>query len=158
MALKRGVSVYNRKTRVKGLFRTLTGMALGHALLATAYGAGLTIAVTVLDPVSRPSPGVRLELRRDKASAVIASRVTDAKGQAAFTDLDQRPYDLTISHDGFESIRREIDLTLGESAAVDVALIPTLTHKESVEVKGTADAVEQGSAPPVTLDGKTAKE
>ena len=89
---------------------------------------------------------------------MIASIVTDAKGQASFTDLESRPYEISIDKEGFEPLRREIDLSLGESASVEVTMVPAMARRDSVEVKATADAVEQGGTAPVTVDGRVVKE
>jgi hypothetical protein len=133
-------------------------LAVCYAMLAGPRPAGLTIAITVLDPVNRPASGVRVALRRQPGGAVLASVVTDAKGQASFADLESRPYEIGIDRADFEPMRREIDLSMGDSASVEVTLVPTMARHESVEVKGTADAVEQGATAAVVLDGNTVKE
>ena len=46
---------------------------------------------------------------------------------------------------------------MGESASVEVTLVPAMARRESVEVKATADAVEQGGTAPVMLDGRVVK-
>ena len=79
---------------------------------------------------------------------MLATVLTDAKGQASFTDLEPRPYDISISKEGFEPTRREIDLSMGNSASVELTLVPSLARRESVEVKATADPVGQGSTAP----------
>ena len=89
---------------------------------------------------------------------MLATAVTDVKGQASFSDLEPRPYDISITKEGLEPVRREIDLSMGDSAAVELTLVPALARRESVEVKATADPVAEGSTAPVVLDGRTAKE
>src|SRR4051794_18997903 len=97
-------------------------LVLCHAVMAQAYAAGLTIAVTVVDSVNRPTAGIHLDLRTKPSDFVLATIVTDAKGQAAFTDLEARPYDIAITKEGFEPMRREIDLSMGDSATVELTL------------------------------------
>jgi hypothetical protein len=126
--------------------------------MAAASPAGLTIAITAHDSISRPAAGIRVELRSYPGEAVLASIVTDAKGQASFTDLESRPYEISIDKEGFEPLRRDIDLSLGESASVEVTMVPAMARRDSVEVKATADAVEQGATAPVTVDGRVVKE
>jgi hypothetical protein len=125
---------------------------------AARVPAGLTIAITVADSQSRPTPGVRVELYGKASAAPLASVLTDIKGQTSFSDLEDRPYVISIRHDGFEPVRREVDLSMGQSVTVDVMLSPAMARKESIEVSAQADAIEQGGAPPVTVDGRTAKE
>jgi hypothetical protein len=149
---------YNRTTRVISV-RVLAFVALAcHAALGAATPAGLTIAITIADSQSRPVPGVKVALHGDRARTLLTTVTTDVKGQASFSDLEPRPYEIAIDRQGFEPIRREIDLSLGESASVEVTLVPAMARKESIEVTANADAVDQGSAPPVVLDGRTAKE
>lgn len=139
--------------------RTLAILAIAsYAVCGASASAGLTIAITVTDSQSRPAPDVRIELRDAASAAVLSTVMTDVKGQASFSDLHARPYHIEVTREGFEAVRREVDLSLGQSATVEVTLVPAMAHKESIEVSAQADAVEQGSAPPVVLDGKTAKE
>src|SRR5690242_108904 len=85
---------------------------------AQGYAAGLTIAVTVTDSTNRPVPGIRVELRSEPTTNVLDSATTDVKGQASFAELEPRPYEMTIAKEGFETLRRAIDLTMGESMSV----------------------------------------
>lgn len=126
--------------------------------LTARVPAGLTIALTVSDQQSRPVPGVRVVLRARLADTPLASVVTDVKGQASFSDLADRPYSIAIDREGFEPVRREVDLSLGDSVTVDVTLVPAMARKESIEVTAQADAVDQGSAPPAVIDGRAAKQ
>lgn len=123
-----------------------------------ASSAGLTIAITVSDSLNRPVPGVRIDLRARPADAIVATATTDIKGEASFAELDPRPYEIAIDREGFEPLRREVDLSMGDSAAVEVTLVPAMARKETVEVTAQADAVEQGSAPPAVVDARTAKQ
>src|SRR5207247_5560759 len=59
---------------------------------------------------------------------------------------------------GFEPIRRSIDLSQGESASVELTLVPALSRRENIEVRGTVSAVEQGASAPSDLPPQTAKE
>src|SRR5437764_7541149 len=103
-----------------GIRRLAICIVVCHAILAKASAAGLTIAITVLDSVDRPAPGTRIDLRSNPSDVVLATVVTDIKGQASFSDLEPRPYDISFSKEGFQAIRREIDLSQGDSAAVEL--------------------------------------
>jgi hypothetical protein len=155
---RKGAFGYNCQTKVIAV-RTLALFAIAClAVFGAVAPAGLTIAITVADTQSRPVPGVRVSLYSKQSEAALATITTDVKGQASFSDLVDRPYSIAIQHDGFEPLRREVDLTLGQSAAVAVTLVPAMARKESIEVSAQADPVDSGSAPPVVLDGKTVKE
>jgi hypothetical protein len=125
---------------------------------AQGYAAGLTIAVTVTDSTNRPVPGIRLELRSAPGTSVLDRATTDVKGQASFGELEPRPYDLTIAKEGFETLRRAVDLTMGASMSVEVTLVPAMARKESIEVTATADPIEQGATTGTSVSGKLAKE
>jgi len=129
-----------------------------HAILGASAPAGLTIALTVVDSQSRPVPGVSIALHSKLSDPVLSTVVTDVKGQASFSDLQARPYTIAIDREGFEPVRRELDLTLGGSVSVDVTLVPAMARKETIEVKAQADAIDQGNASPVVIDGRLAKE
>src|SRR5262249_1545139 len=145
--------------RVTGARRSAIWLAVILAATVEVWAAaGLTIALTVQDQLDRPAPGIRVELLDHPAGNAIASAVTDATGRVSFSDLESRPYQITIVREGFEGVRREVDLTLGESASVEVTLVPSMTRRDSVEVKGTADAIEQGGAAPVEISGKLVKD
>src|SRR4051794_29381036 len=141
-----------------GIGRLAICIVVCHAMVAKASAAGLTIAITVLDSLDRAVPGTHIDLRSKPSDVVLATIVTDIKGQASFGDLEARPYDISISKEGLEPIRREIDLSQGDSAAVELTLVPAMARRESVEVKATVDPVAEGSTAAVVLDGRTAKE
>src|SRR3954454_17212951 len=101
-----------------GIARFAIWIVVCHALSAQAKAAGLTIAISIVDSVNRPAPGIRLDLRSKPSDLVLATAITDAKGQASFSDLERRPYDVSINKGGFEALRREIDLSMGESATI----------------------------------------
>src|SRR5436305_1953277 len=112
-----------------GIARLAICLIVCHAILAKASAAGLTIAITVFDSVDRPVPGAQIELRSKPSEMLLSSVVTDIKGQASFRDLDERPYDISIRKEGFDVVRREIDLSLGDSAAVELTLVPTMVRR-----------------------------
>ena len=96
-----------------GIARLAIWIVVCHAVSVNGYAAGLTIAITIIDSLDRPAPGIQIDLRSKPSDVVLATVLTDAKGQASFTDLEARPYDISISKEGFEPMRREIDLSHG---------------------------------------------
>jgi hypothetical protein len=131
-----------------------TGRGLVWAALllwsAAAYAAppptDLSIEVSVVDPANQPVPGVRVELRRGQAT--ISTVVTDQKGLARFTALKPDRYEISAAKDGFETAQKsDLDLSQSLSASIELALVPALARRDSVDVKGSAPLDEGGSAP-----------
>ena len=114
------------------------------------------IEVSVFDSKHQPVPGVRLELKIGEVTAGTAE--TDVAGQAAFRRLRPERYLISASKDGLEPVTREVDISSGVSAAIEITAVPALVHKESIEVKGTIAPVEQGATAPSQLNGQIAKE
>ncbi|MPY90465.1 MAG: TonB-dependent receptor [Luteitalea sp.] len=74
----------------------------------------------VLDPDSRPAPGVRVVLDRDAASDI--AHTTDAKGRFAFEHLDAAHYELRAFADGFAADALSLTLQHEETQHVTVRL------------------------------------
>jgi len=137
--------------------RTVTALWLCQAVfLAGAPQPELTISVSVLDRENHAVPGVRVELTA--AQDVVAFADTDPQGHAEFTRLKPGHYQITATKTGLEPIRRDLDLSQGQSASVELTVVPTLGRRESVEVRGTITSVEQGASAPNELPAQTAKE
>jgi hypothetical protein len=126
-------------------------------LSASAWCAGGSIEVTVVDSTNLPVAGVHVELQA--GGAVAAKADTDARGRAAFAALPPAAYTVTAALAGFQTARKAgLDLPQDGALSLELTLIPALEHKESVEVNATASPVEAGAAPPETLAAQTAKE
>jgi hypothetical protein len=126
------------------------------AVLAGAPPPGLSVAVTVLDQANRAVSGVQVQLTAGEGQ--VSSAETDPQGRASFTQLKPGHYEITAAKAGFEPIKRNLDLSQGQSAAVEVTVIPALERRESIEVRGTVAPVEQGSSAPTELSARVAKE
>ena len=128
------------------------------AALTAAPPADPAIDVTVLNQSNQPIPGVRLQLKLGETA--IASAETDPSGHAAFADVKPGRYNLTATKDGFVAAQKsDLDLSQSAGAAVEFTLVPVpAARQESVEVKGTAEPVEQGSSAPAELPAQTAKQ
>src|ERR1700694_2037092 len=102
---------------------------------------GLTIDVSVLDLEKQGVSGVQVQLRIGQN--VVSSAETDLKGHVEFVDLRPAHYAIAASKSGFESAYRgDLDLQAG-TVSVELTLVPALARRESIEVKGTATALEQ---------------
>src|SRR5215470_243840 len=137
--------------------RTAPALLLCHAaFLAGAPQPELTVTVSVLDRESRAVPGVRVELKA--VQDVVSFADTDPQGHAEFTRLKPGHYQMTATKGGLEPIRREMDLSPGQSVSVELTVVPMLTRREGIEVRGTIAPVEQGASAPNDLPAQTAKE
>ncbi|MEU0467805.1 carboxypeptidase-like regulatory domain-containing protein [Amycolatopsis sp. NPDC006131] len=85
-------------------------------LLVQAAGA---LHGTVTGPDGRPVPGARVTVST-AAGELAAAAVTDEHGGYAVDDL--APGDYTVVTSLFEPVVRQVDLSGGESATVDVDL------------------------------------
>src|SRR5437867_7964118 len=122
--------------------RILTALLLCQAAARPGQAQpGFTVAISILDQANRPVPGVRMELK--SAQANVASAETDQYGRAEFTQLKPALYQIVATKVGLESITRDVDLSKGESASVEFTAIPTIEHREKIEVQGTVAPVEQ---------------
>ncbi len=141
--------------KILGLFAVL--MILCQAAWGTLSGGELTLTVSVVDPDGRPVSGARAEVRSRAGGPVLASAESNQDGKISLAVLDARAYDLEIMLAGMEKIERQVDLSAGLPAAIEVVLRPA-ARRESVEVKATADPVAEGSSPAATIQGATAKQ
>jgi Carboxypeptidase regulatory-like domain len=126
-------------------------------MIASAAPADLTIEVSVFDQARLPVPGV--QVRFENALNIILSAVTDGKGRAEFTQLEPGHYQLAATKEGFVPIEKwEIDLAQTGVLSLELTLSPAMVRRESVDVRGTVSAVDQGSAPSTELPARIAKE
>src|SRR5258706_15175588 len=112
-----------------GLTRITALLLCQAALLAGAPQRGLTITVSILDQANQAVPGVHVQLK--SAQEVVSATDTNQQGYAEFIQLKHAHYELTATKTGFEPIRRDIDLSQGESAAIELTVVPTLGRKEN---------------------------
>src|SRR5712691_50826 len=137
--------------------RTVIALLLCQAVvLAGAPQPEIAVSVSVLDRENHAVPGVRVELTA--AQNVVAFADTDPQGHAEFTRLKPGHYQITATKTGLEPIRRDLDLSQGQSASVELTVVPTLGRRENIEVRGTVTSVEQGASAPNELPAQTAKE
>jgi hypothetical protein len=132
-------------------------MVCGAAMIASATPADLTVEVSVFDQARLPVPGV--EVRFENTRHLVSSAVTDAKGRAEFKQLAPGHYVVAAIKEGFEPIEnREADLPQSGVLALELTLAAPMVRRESVEVRGTVSAMDQGSSPSTELPAHIAKE
>jgi hypothetical protein len=119
--------------------------------------AGPSFRVSAVDRANQPVAGVGVQLLM--AGAVVSSLPTDAQGQVAFPDLKPGIYVVVAAKDGYQTVRRaDLELGPGGEILIELTMVPALTHRDSVEVEGTASPVELGPSAPAALNGQTAKD
>src|SRR3989442_9792138 len=126
------------------------------AALASPPPAGLTVTVSILDHSHQPVAGVRVQLKATQG--VVTSSETDQKGHAEFTQLVAGRYEITATKEGLEPVTRELDLSNGEPASIELTAIPSLTRRETIDVRGTVAPIEQEASMAKELAARTAKE
>jgi len=130
--------------------------ALCHGIVVCHGAAGPTLTVTILDITGQPNPGVVINLRARSNGPVVATHETDITGRASFPNLDAHVYEVAASKEGFGTVRQPVDLLAGNPVEIELTLAP-VSQKSSVEVQGTADAVES-TAPAAGVSGATARQ
>jgi hypothetical protein len=121
---------------------------LSWRIVAFAQPSANSVSIAVLDDTRRPIPGVQLQLRIGET--VVGFVKTDEQGHAAFTGLKSAQYAITASKEGYEPLQ-----TSELAASMELTMAAAVPHRESIEVKGTA---EQTSSSPSEVSTKTAKE
>ena len=115
-----------------------------------------SIDVLLTDQAHQPAAGFLVELKVDDKT--VASAPTNEQGRATFTALSPANYRVSVTHEGFEPIVRDLDLTASNSTSLELTAVPSLARRDSIDVSGKAAPVEQGASAPAQVDGKTAKE
>ena len=148
--------------RRKGRGETVRGFCLAilvSCCLAAAAPApaGPDIRVSAVDLANQPVSGVAVEVLLGEV--VVARLSTDAQGQAAFSGLQAGRYRVAAAKDGFQPTRRDgLEVTASGEIALELTMVPVLTHSDSVEVRETANAVELATSAPVTLSAQNTKD
>jgi len=107
---------------------------------ARAQSAAGAAAGFVGDPTGAPIAGVRVTATHvDRQQSFSAS--TDAAGRFRFPFLPLGRFTVTVVHDGFKPIVRDITLSVGESLEIPIVL-SLAGVEESVSVVATAATVE----------------
>jgi hypothetical protein len=139
-----------------GVFRVTALLLCAAVFLAAAPQRGITVTVSILDQSNQAVDGVRVQLKSNQD--VVSFTDTNQQGRAEFSQLRPGHYEITTAKTGFESIRRDVDLSQGEFALIELTVVNTLGRKESIEVRGTVSPVERGASAPSELSAATAKE
>jgi carboxypeptidase family protein len=125
-----------------GLQMILYTGALG---LTSARAQGLGGAGTVQGTVKDPTGGVMVAVTVDISNPVTGfkrSSTTDAAGKFVFRNLAPNPYHLEVTAQGFDPLKRDVDVK--SAVPIDLDLSLTLAGAtSSVEVVGHAEALTE---------------
>jgi len=76
-----------------------------------------------------------------------------------FSALKPGLYRVAAAKDGYQPIRRDdLEVTASGEISLELTMVPALTHRDSVEVRETANPVEMAASPPVELSAQTTKD
>src|SRR6476469_6472166 len=92
--------------------------------LSGAPQRGITVTVSILDQANQAVDGVRVQLKSNQDA--VSSTDTNQQGHAEFTQLKPWHYEIIATKTGFEPIRRDLDLSQGESALIELTVVNTL--------------------------------
>ena len=126
------------------------------ACLPAQTAGTLKIDVHVTDPTGQSIPAAFVELV--SGDRVVRSGETDEQGRVSFGRLTQGVYTVTATRDGFEKIKKPNVELSAAGLTIDLALALAVTHKDSVEVRGTVMEVEENASQPNRLPPSQAKE
>ena len=115
------------------------------------------IRVTALDESDKPVPGARVDVKLK--GSVVATAVTNEKGEAEFTKLVPGTYELDISKESFEPLNQGDVALTGAPIEVKFTMIPKVQLKDVVvNVKaGTETGIEKGASPAAELGREEVK-
>jgi outer membrane receptor protein involved in Fe transport len=98
------------------------------------------IAGTVTDGSNDALPGVTVTITND-GTGLVRSTVTNASGEYRFSAVPIGDYTITATMPGFQTFKRTIRVTVGQTASVPIALQPGAVS-EVMQVTSTVDLVD----------------
>jgi hypothetical protein len=134
---------------IKRFFKSVTAVSLALLLSMSALAAGqrtgATVHVSANDEAEKAVGGVRVELRL--AGAVVATIITNEKGEAEFSSVAPGIYEVIASKEGLETLtEKEIVVTAGSPVEIKFTVIPKIELTDSVNVQASAETTVEKSA------------
>jgi len=132
------------------------GLALVLFCAFPAFAQPVTVTLVTLDEARHAVPGVRVQLLNGEK--IVAGAETDAQGRAAFTALNATHYDVAAAKEGYQPLRKtDLDLSRSGATSIELTMVATLVHRDSVVVQGAATPLE-GSPAASEVQGQVAKQ
>lgn len=128
-------------TRRSGIATAMLVSLWCLAGLTTPASAQSVITGTVKDTSGAVMPGVSVEAASPALIEGRRAAMTDTSGQYRIIDLRPGNYTLTFTLQGFNTVRRELELSSNFTATIDIAL-SVGTLEESVTVTGASPVVD----------------
>jgi hypothetical protein len=134
----------------KKFFNSVTAVSLALLLSISALGGqqrlASTVRVSTNDEAEKAVAGVRVELKLK--SAVVATAVTNEKGEAEFTGVAPGTYEVVVSKEGLETLTESaIGVTAGAPVEIKFTVIPKVQLSDTVDVQaGSAATIEKSAS------------
>jgi len=136
--------------RKPGTLSSLHFLSLGSLICcsATLYaqaGRG-AMSGTVMDPSGAIVPGA-IVLATDTARGTKLSTITTAAGIYSFVSVPSGSYDLTVSHEGFDTaVEKGVTVSVDAASKIDLTMVvgslsQTVTVDESASLVGASNSI-----------------
>ena len=116
-----------------------------------------TITGTVQDQTGAVVPGAKVTARHLETNLTRAT-VTDAQGRYVFPEMRVGLYQMSVEMSGFRAARRDLMLTLGETAVLDLELYPAITEIDPTFITATTDVNTQTQELSFLVDERAIRE
>ncbi|MEQ1884951.1 MAG: TonB-dependent receptor [Bryobacteraceae bacterium] len=110
------------------------------AALAQQTVTTATLAGAIHDPSGSAVPAAKVTVRQTETN-VTTTGTADREGYYRFPYLAVGPYELTVESNGFASVKRPVNLTVGAAFDLEVTM-PIAASQTQVEVNAEAPVVE----------------
>ncbi|MBV8551005.1 MAG: TonB-dependent receptor [Acidobacteriaceae bacterium] len=131
--------------RVHSSFALIVALWSASAIAHQSSQPDRKLDIVVLDPSRKPVPGAAVVVRGE--TGVTSSLITAADGRAALENPAGPNLLVSISREGFEAVENyPVTLSASGSTQIEITLAPNLQRKEQVDVRATADELNQNSS------------
>lgn len=121
-----------------------------------AWALNQSLQIKIHNEAGKPIAGATVTIKLNGEQ--IQSAKTNDEGRVTFSTLPAGELKYTISRNGFQTLEDQpLSLSLDSPASLDVTLVPKIEVHQSLDVKGDETPVNQGSAPPQTIEREQAK-
>ena len=115
----------------------IAGLLLCSAASLSAQTTG-TITGTIKDPTGAVIVGAKVTAKHIETNQV-RTTVSDGEGRYVFPEMRVGSYQIRTEMKGFQDLPRDLLLTLGDTAAIDVTLYPAAANVDPEIITATTD-------------------
>jgi hypothetical protein len=106
---------------------------------------GATVRVSAHDEAEAAVAAVKVEIKRN--GTVVATQITNEKGEVEFANLAPGTYEVAVSKDGLEPLTQsDVVVTAGAPVEVKFTVIPKVNLTDTVNVQATNDMTVEKTA------------